>query len=65
MRLVENALPSVFSGQLHRYSKTEGIFSRARDVTGGVLKSQSGLDTAEMTEMTGKAGRTEKKKFDL
>src|SRR4029079_10541630 len=36
MSFVENALPGVFGGQLHRYSKTEGIFSRARDVTGEV-----------------------------
>src|SRR6476620_2112164 len=44
VRFVENALPGVFRGQLHRYSKTEGIFSRARDVTGGLFKCQSGLD---------------------
>jgi hypothetical protein len=65
MRLVENALPSVFCGQLHRYSKTEGIFSRARDVTGGVWKSQSGLDRgkrAEKAERT-ERGRHERKKF--
>jgi hypothetical protein len=60
MRLVENALPSVFSGQLHRYSKTEGIFSRARDVTGRVLKSQSGLDRAGKTGTAGKSGRSKK-----
>jgi hypothetical protein len=63
MRLVENALPSVFCGQLHRYSKTEGIFSRARDVTGGVWKSQSGLDRRkkmEKAERTEKADRQEK-----
>jgi hypothetical protein len=60
MCLIENALPSVFGGQLHRYSKTEGIISRARDVTGRVLKSQSGLDkrkTAEKAERTEKAER--------
>src|SRR3954469_7594861 len=56
MRLVEDALPGVFCGQLHRYSKTEGIFSRARDVTGGVLKSQSGLDKGKMTEKGGEDG---------
>jgi hypothetical protein len=52
MRLVEDAFPCVFCGQLHRYSKTEGIFSRARDVTGEVLKSQSGLDSRKRTERT-------------
>jgi len=36
MGFIENALPGVFGRQLHRYSKTEGIFSRARDVTGEV-----------------------------
>jgi hypothetical protein len=53
MGLVENALPGVFCGQLHRYSKTEGIFSRARDVTGAIWKCQSGLDR----EKDGKSGQ--------
>src|SRR4051794_19110489 len=50
VRFVENALPGVFRRQLHRYSKTEGIFSRARDVTGGLLKCQSGLDRRKIAE---------------
>jgi hypothetical protein len=56
MRLVENALPSVFCGQLHRYSKTEGIFTWARDVTGGVWKCQSGLDKTGRMGKVGKDG---------
>jgi hypothetical protein len=40
VRLIEDALPCFFRGQLHRYSITVGDFSRARDVTGRVWKSQ-------------------------
>src|SRR5438093_275741 len=44
VRLIEDALPCIFSGQLHRCSKTVGDFSRARDVTSRLWKSQCGLD---------------------
>jgi hypothetical protein len=42
MRFVENALPSVFGGQLHRYSKTEGIFFQGERCYGRGLKMSIG-----------------------
>ena len=61
MRLVEDALPCFFSGQLHRYSKTVGDFSRARDVTGRVWKSQCGLDRTENAKVSRSDGEGEQR----